>query len=407
MMTNLSSRIVEDTTIYLEDIKLKLAYRISLLFLIVFISLTYAYYFDSIESFLTMSLGVIISASSLIILKLTRNYTFVFYTYSICGVLVTSFALITFHETVHLADLLWMLAAVSLAYFGIGKMLGTILLIFSMCAVSVFILLSLNIHIETVKPRSTYQLITLILEIFAGFGINAYLIFIFLDFHKFSEKKLLAANNELLAQNKVIQERDEEKTVLVKEVHHRVKNNLQIIISLLKTQSIELNDPLVEPHFQESINRIHVMSHIHKKLYQQESLNNVYFEEYVRDLANDLISIYSNKIPVKFHINSTTHSVGLRSMVPLGLLFNELITNSLKYAFKNRDEGEIEVSLTQNGETYTLEYKDNGNWINREEYKGFGLSLIDTLTEQLDGNKTLHTSENVTRYHFELKNLDK
>lgn len=394
-------------TEYIDTMRLKLAYRIATIFLFVFLVLTYAYYFDSTESFYTMSLGVLISATCLFVLYYYKNHRFVLYTYSICGVVVTAFALITFHETVHLADILWMLAAVSLAFFGIGKKMGFILLFLSLGSVVFFMFYSLNINIRTVEERSTFQQIALVLELIAGFSVNIYLYLIFLNFFKFSQEQLLKVNDELRTQNALIKEQDEEKTVLVKEVHHRVKNNLQIIVSLLRNQMEQINNPMVEEHFQESINRIIVMSQIHKNLYSQESLKNIHFSKYVDDLAQDLVTIYGNDKKVEVLINSKCDAIGLRSIVPLGLLLNELITNSLKYAFSGRNEGKIFISFEQSGTDYLLTYSDNGNWIEREAYVGFGLSLISTLTEQLDGTKELITSENETSYYFQLKDLSK
>lgn len=391
---------------HLVEAKLKLAYQISILFLLLFIILTYAYYFDSLESFITMSIGVVISSICLLVLHYKSNATFVLYTYSISGVLVTSYALITFHETIHLADILWMLAAVSLAFFGLGKRWGIILLIYSLAAITYFILFSLNTNIRTVLPRSNYQLIALVMELIAGFGTNVFILMKFINFYAFSERELMRINSELESQNELIKIRDEEKTVLVKEVHHRVKNNLQIIISLLRTQSLELNDPRISEHFQESINRILVMSHIHAKLYKQDSLKNIQFSNYLNDLANDLIRVYGQQKEIVVDIFTEVEQIGMRSIVPLGLLFNELISNSLKYAFNEKSAGQITIQLRKNNNSYTIEYTDNGNWVEREEYRGFGLSLIETLTEQLDGSKTLTTLPNKTHYIFELKQLD-
>lgn len=390
---------------YLDELKLRLAYRISAMFLIVFLVLTYAYYFDSLDSFITMGIGVFVSTSCLVLLYLQRNYLFVFYIYSILGVVVTSFALITFHETVHLADVLWLMAAVSLGFFGIGKRTGVILLIVALGAILWFLFFSLNVNIRTVQERTTYQIFSLVLELVAGFGVNIYLFMVFHDFYKFSQQELWRVNAELVQQNQLIKMQDEEKSVLVREVHHRVKNNLQIIISLLRTQSIEINDPRVEPHFQESINRILVMSQIHKNLYKQESLNNIQLDTYLRELAKDLIQIYGVNRQVDVTIHTSINQIGLKSIVPLGLLLNELLSNSLKYAFAEKENGRISISLTRSEDGDHLVYEDNGNWMERNDYKGFGLKLIETLTEQLDGTKQLTTTNSFTRYEFTFESL--
>jgi two-component sensor histidine kinase len=135
-------------------------------------------------------------------------------------------------------------------------------------------------------------------------------------------------------------------------------------------------------------------------------LKNIQFSNYLNDLANDLIRVYGQQKEITISIDTQVEQIGMRSIVPLGLLFNELISNSLKYAFNEKPTGQITIQLRKNDNNYTIEYTDDGNWVEREEYRGFGLSLIETLTEQLDGSKILTTLPNKTHYIFELKQLD-
>lgn len=410
MKTNIDYITVsEDLRVYFDQLRIKLAYRMSIMFFIVFFTLTYAYYFDSIESCLTMGFGTLLSLFCLFYVRLKKKYQLVFFLYSTLGVLVTSFALITFHETIHLVDVLWMLAAVSLAFFSIGRTLGLILLIVSLIAITYFTFYSLNINIETVKPRSTYQQLTLVAEMVSGFGLNFYLFYLFTNLHRYSEQKLQEINQQLIEKNTKIQFQNDEKTTLVKEVHHRVKNNLQIVVSLLRLQSMEIDNNEMKQHFQESINRIMAMALIHQKLYQNDSLSQVKFADYASELVNTIIRTDTREREIEFIIHTDIDKVGLKSLIPIGLILNELVSNSLKHAFAEQQNKEIIELLVSKGESenwLSFIYKDNGRWKFREkERQSFGLVLVETLVEQLDGTITIEKEESGTTFILKLYNV--
>lgn len=399
----------EDLQMYFDQLRIKLAYRMSIMFFIVFFTLTYAYYFDSIESCLTMAFGTLLSLFCIFYVRFKKKYQLVFFLYSTLGVLVTSFALITFHETIHLVDVLWMLAAVSLAFFSIGRTLGLILLLVSLIAITYFTFYSLNINIETVKPRSAYQQITLVAEMISGFGLNFYLFYLFTNLHRYSEKKLQEVNQQLIEKNTRIQLQNDEKTTLVKEVHHRVKNNLQIVVSLLRLQSMEIDNNEVKQHFQESINRIMAMALIHQKLYQNDSLSQVKFADYASELVNTIIQTDAQGRNIEFVVQSEIEKVGLKSLIPIGLILNELVSNSLKHAFTEQEKkGIIELSVSK-GESknwLSFVYKDNGQWkYTEKERQSFGLVLVETLVEQLDGTISVEKEKDGTAFILKLHNV--
>lgn len=410
MNTNIeNTEISEGVRLYFDELRIKLAYRMSVMFLIVFLTLTYAYYFDSVESCITMAFGTVLSLFCVIFIHYSKNYKLVFFLYSTLGVFVTSFALITFHETIHLVDVLWMLAAVSLAFFSIGKKLGVVLLIVSLLSITYFVFYSLNINIETVKPRTTYQKVTLVLEMISGFWLNFYLFSLFTSVNKYSEQKLREVNQQLTEQNIKIKLQNDEKTTLVKEVHHRVKNNLQIVVSLLRLQSMELDNEETKSHFQESINRVMAMALIHQKLYQNDSLSQVKFAEYASELITAILRTDAYDRVIHFNIHSEIEKVGLKSLIPIGLILNELVSNSLKHAFPERKDGRIELNVTDGNQKGWMKmvYKDNGKWKNSErDGQSFGLVLVETLVEQLEGTLTIEKTENGTAFLMELQNVE-
>jgi len=181
-----------------------------------------------------------------------------------------------------------------------------------------------------------------------------------------------------------------EKEILLKEIHHRVKNNLQIISSLLSLQSNYVKDQNTLEIFKESQNRVRSMALIHEKLYQKGDLSQVNFKEYVEDLVSSLYSTYRDKTKnINFSINIKELLINMDLAISLGLILNELISNALKYAFPNKPEGEINVIFRSDGKNnYILTISDNGIGLPKNfEFPGtetLGLQLVKSLVEQHD-----------------------
>ena len=246
-----------------------------------------------------------------------------------------------------------------------------------------------------------------------GSGLVIVLILLLIVFNRLQvtkkQKVLIEEQKKIVDDiNETLKQKNKENLTLVKEIHHRVKNNLQIIISLLRLQKGELKSEEAKEHFTEAINRIMVMSLIHKKLYQQEELASISIQSYLQDLSADIISLTSLGKPVKVVIHSNIKTIGLKTIVPLGLLTNELIINSLKHAFENKKEGTINITINKNGGSdFLLTYADNGEWVQpKEEHPSFGIELIEILTSQLEGTQTRTSNEEGTTYLFSLKNID-
>lgn len=198
-------------------------------------------------------------------------------------------------------------------------------------------------------------------------------------------------NNETLREkNKLIQKSLGEKEVLLKEIHHRVKNNLQFISSLLNLQSRHVRDPQTLAVLLEGKNRVQSMALVHQKLYQEENLKGVHMSSYVRSLVDSLVHSYKidrDKIDVKVDIEEMFLDVD--TAIPVGMILNELITNVFKYAFKDNHEGSFEVSLSEQSDKLLLKVVDNGAGLpdNFElaEDKRFGFELIKSLVEKMKG----------------------
>jgi two-component sensor histidine kinase len=186
-----------------------------------------------------------------------------------------------------------------------------------------------------------------------------------------------------------------EKEVLLKEIHHRVKNNLQVISSLLYLQSKDIADAGVRALFLDSQNRVRSMALVHERLYRSEDLAKVDFAEYVRSLAASLIRSYRvNTNGVKLAVDVEEVYLSVDAAVPCGLIINELISNCLKHAFPDGRAGEIRVELRRaGGHKLSLTVTDDGvgfpQDLKARPTSSLGLQLVHTLTEQLGGQVEL------------------
>jgi len=193
---------------------------------------------------------------------------------------------------------------------------------------------------------------------------------------------------ERKAAEQALKESLHDKETLLKEIHHRVKNNMQLISSLLELQGKYIQDAKALSVFQECQNRIRSMALIHEKLYQSTSLARIDFAEYARGLTNMLIRSYRLSALINVELKIETLSLNLETAVPLGLILNELITNSLEHAFSSQQAGTIHVSLLHlNDDLMCLTVRDNGVGLppgfDLEKASTLGMRLIHILTEQL------------------------
>ena len=200
----------------------------------------------------------------------------------------------------------------------------------------------------------------------------------------------------------------EEKELMLREIHHRVKNNLQIVNSLLNLQQSSVDDPALKAQLMISQNRVKSMALIHQLLYKSVELTRINMEDYLLGLGSFMLASYGElRDRLNIKINCKEIFFSIETAVPFGLLVNELITNSLKHGFPDLRSGIIDVSLyTEDGGTYVLEYNDNGIGMPLTVINGhvmtFGMYLIDTLVNQLDGVLELN-SQNGTAYKIRFK----
>ena len=195
-----------------------------------------------------------------------------------------------------------------------------------------------------------------------------------------------------------------EKELLLQEVHHRVKNNLQIICSLLNMQSRAVNNPLLASALQESERRIRSMAMIHEMLYDSSSLNDIDFSSYAHSLAAAVYTSYGlDPARIALTLELEPLSLEIDRAIPCGLILNELISNALKHAFPDNRGGEIHVSLRRQERCVHLAVEDTGVGLpeghSSNEFKSIGLSIINVLTQQLGGSMNITSNRGA---HFVL-----
>jgi len=181
-----------------------------------------------------------------------------------------------------------------------------------------------------------------------------------------------------------------EKHVLLKEIHHRVKNNLAVVSGLLQLQMYETDDPVIHDTLQESESRIQTMALIHEKLYNSQNLARISCESYISDLIDTIRN--TNRSDKKFSVETEIADIELtiNQAVPFALLVNEVVTNSFKHAFEEQDEGTIRVSVQLEDDKLHTRISDNGQGLPEDfsvkNTDSLGMTLIKNFVKQLDGD---------------------
>lgn len=216
--------------------------------------------------------------------------------------------------------------------------------------------------------------------------------------------------DELIESRNQLQKALEEKEMLLKEIHHRVKNNLMIISNLLELQSYYIKDKAEIDVFVDSRTRADSMALIHERLYKSTDLKKIDIREYISDLVSDLFDIYAmGSDKVKINIDVDEIMLDINTAMPLGLIINELLNNSLKHAFPDNISGTITIIFNKSDDQFKLIIKDDGigfpQDLDYEKAESLGLELINSLTRQIDGKLELN-STNGTEFKISFKELN-
>lgn len=365
----------------------------------VLFGLSFIYFFQDDFFFWPVIAGSAFAFITYFILVKTSNIKLagIFAILSINIIIVTKF--LTESQFHYFEDFFWIMCITIFAFFVLGKWYG----ILTLCANVIFAYIVFyavrHSNFDLIeRPYKPLDEVNFAINLSIGSFIFIRIVLELLKQNKLSEEQYLSVHKQLEIQH-------EEKTVMLMEIHHRVKNNLQIITSLLRLQSADMGKKSVEEIFSDSINRISAIAKIHDRMYNRESLNQINLQSYLSDLVSELISSYGSPKGVKAEVHSNVKKLDPKHLVPIALIFNELVTNSIKHAFKNTTKPEIQIEAkNETPRSIALIYNDNGKWIEPDpQANSIGLELIESFVAQLDGTlKILKTNGTTFIIHVNL-----
>lgn len=373
----------------IEDIgRFNMIWHSSIALVPVFILLTLMHVIFGDKSVSTSVAALIATFSVLYILRKTRKFVVAGIICVAAGMLLIQAVIFLVDDSHVISDTMWCMLVAVFAYFLFGSITGTLVLISNLSGLMIYLLVAdgsqianKGINFEVVD----YKLIINVL--YVGLALA------------FILHKLVSNSREV---NHRYQLQNEQNEVLLKEIHHRVKNNLQIIASLLRLQAADIDNEDLKSHFNEAVSRIRSMSMIHEKMYQNDDMANVDVASYLGSLANEISGLFSAKCKMNVNVRSEIEKMDINVLVSLSLIFNELVTNSIKHGFMDRGTGSIELDIKKGDEYVTMVYSDDGGWKEPSSGITFGLDLIQTLTDQMDGTYTLEKSPEKTTYSFKV-----
>ncbi|UII78920.1 sensor histidine kinase [Flagellimonas sp. CMM7] len=325
-------------------------------------------------------------------------------TYNITSILaMVGATLITLFSGGIQSPFIFVLAIVVFAGYVTTKVYGQVYLIINLVVVAIIFLYDLSdfkISGNTVplESRSWFSFMSVVFAVYLLGGVFG--------------KNLLRAHHKLYKSRREIQERIDEKETLLKEVHHRVKNNLQTVSSLLSLQSRSIADKKISSIIKSSQNRVVSMAMVHEMLYKRDDyLSKIELKPYVKELCEYLVrSVKGNTNNVKVKLDIDENKLSIDTVIPLGLIINETITNALKYGITEDEAGEIQISLRKLSEKrYEMYIGDNGigysDDIDPKTSKSLGLKLIYNLARQLRGSITRDSEKKGTYYRMEFEEI--
>lgn len=335
----------------------------------------------------------LVSTVNLLLYRWHQNLTAAYYVVSLTGLLCT-LTVVLYSGGIH-SPFLFMLGLLILAGFATSRLHGQLSLMASLFLIALiyaqeFMGMALFPNVVSEAARGPFALLSTLMALYllgGAFG-----------------SKLLGAHHRLYRTKGDVELRLREKEMLLKEVHHRVKNNLQTVSSLLRMQSRNLEDAATLNVMRSSQNRVVAMAMVHEMLYQREDLSKIEYRTYVQELGDYLIkSIKGPESRISLRIDIPQIELGIDTAIPLGLLINEAITNALKYGFKDQEEGEISIVLEKEDQhEYILRIGDNGagfpESLTHKTSKSLGLKLIHNLSRQLQGSVMRDLSKKGTNY---------
>lgn len=363
---------------YYERGRFILIWRICVLFAVILNILAVLNYDQ--ESIVTFIYGAegILAILSLFYLHKYRNSQVIFWIFTLSATAFVLYSMYSIKHTLHYSDFMWIMCIVLFAFIGLKYWQALIFTGIHAIGIMHFLLFELNDHLGQLRPRTTSELATTGIETTFAFIIMSALIYQNIKFQNY-------ALSELRKTHQTLEKQNIENVTLLKEIHHRVKNNLQIVVSLLRMQRAKIPSKETQDEFDTAVKRIMTISLIHNKLYNSNHLSTICFKNYMEQLISDLTSFSDDNENIDVQLDSNIEEIDMNSMIPLGLIINELVTNSIKHSHEENKPIRIQLSFheTDDGKV-NMTYTDDGVW-KESQNEGLGLELIQSLNRQLDG----------------------
>jgi two-component sensor histidine kinase len=378
------------------------SYIILALFFICVINLIY---FSTPKFIITGIAGVACFISYSFIKKTGKYYYSSIISNIICALMLVA-SLYVNPKNPHILEGLWMINSALFAFLTLGKRYGLIFTLFHALNLEIYYILNLENQIDYIffHPLNVEDIIEICISMAIAILTFIHINWVTLSTNSLAARKIAVSSDILKQQFQTISKQNEEKTVMLKEIHHRVKNNLQLIISLLRLQSRELSNPDAIVQFEDAINRILTISLVHEKMYQAEDLSQLNLKEYFSSLGRDIIHSHIENDQIKLYLDFNIEKTKLKPIVPIAMIFNELVSNSLKHGKRINEELIIHFSMKNTADDALIfAYSDNGVWVETTNKNTFGLELIEALIQQIEGKMEIIREPNTT-FIFTMKN---
>ncbi len=386
---------------FYESARLRLTWMIHLLLVMALTPLIVVSLYDQPFYAGIYAIALMIILISLVLIKRTGNFQFYSIIASCILFLMVLYSMFRLDGYVHFIEPFWLLVLVIYIYFIHGNLGGGIAIIVTVLSTVIFLLFFLNTSINNIRTIDFYQSLSMGFEFTICLSLVGYILhqYIFLKNH--TELELKKINNALILEKELVENRNQEKTIMLQEIHHRVKNNLQIVMSMLRMQASKIESDEAKEHFADAINRVFTMSLIHQRLYESDNLSAIDFSGYLEALSADILKSSPQSKQIKKELFIEVKEIGMKSIVPIALIITELISNSAKHAFSTIDDPKITLRVNEGTHPGAIEmhYSDNGVWKSSTN-ESFGMHLIEALTEQLDGSYEFGSSEEGTWFQF-------
>lgn len=356
-------------------------------------------------------IGGTIVLLAMITMKLTKRYEVISMIASLGFTAVLTSILFLERDFIHFESPMWITMNLLFNFYILGRIWGIFTLFISVTAILLYFGFFLEENLEHVTAEKGLNFVNFAIEyIICGTGI-AYFLYNFLGLYKESIKDLAITNRKLVKEslklsktNKKISSQNKEKEVMLEEIHHRVKNNLQLTISLLRLQSRSEQPLSTSEVYNSTISRVMTMAMIHDGMYQNNFFNGLQLDSFFSNVTHQLYPEFLTPGNFQLNIKSSLDELNSKTLVPLSLLFNELIGTAVKEQRNLKQKLEINISFTpQVQNTFQFEFVDNHD----EGYifnNPFSLEIIDLMVDQLDGSteRFFVDGKNISRFNLKL-----